>query len=127
MAEHGIFIWNELMTRDAGKARDFYGKSLGWTFSEMPMGEEVYVVASAGDTQTAGIFAMKGPEFDGVPEHWMSYIAVDDVDERLELAKAHGGEILRPPFDVPGVGRIAILKDPGGAVLGWMTPSEMKG
>jgi catechol 2,3-dioxygenase-like lactoylglutathione lyase family enzyme len=71
MAEHGIFIWNELMTRDVSRARDFYGKSLGWSFSEMPMGEEVYVVASAGDTQTAGIFAMAGPEFEGVPEHWM--------------------------------------------------------
>ncbi|PVB61389.1 VOC family protein [Labrenzia sp. 011] len=124
MAEHGIFYWNELMTRDTGKARAFYGKVLGWTFTEMPMEEGVYVMAMQGEKPVGGIFPMSGPQFDGVPEHWMSYIAVDDVDERLELARAHGGEIIQPPFDVPGIGRIAILKDSGGAVQGWMTPVD---
>ena len=128
MAEHGVFYWNELMTRDQAKAREFYGKSIGWTFSEMPMdGGGTYVVANLGDKPVGGIFPMVGPHFEGVPEHWMSYIAVDNVDERLELAVAHGGEVLRPPFDVEGIGRIAILKDAGGAVMGWMTPAEMAG
>lgn len=128
MAEHGIFYWNELMTRDAEKAKAFYGKSLGWTFSEMPMESgATYVLATLGDKPVAGFFPMDEPHFDGVPEHWFAYIAVDNVDERLELAKAHGGEIMRPPFDVPGVGRIAILKDAGGAAIGWMTPAEQAG
>ena len=46
----------------------------------------------------------------------MSYIAVDDVDKRVDKAKKAGATILREPFDVPGVGRIAILKQPGGGV-----------
>ncbi|WP_299476283.1 VOC family protein [uncultured Roseibium sp.] len=126
MVEHGVFYWNELMTRDTGKAREFYEKCLGWTFTEMPMdGGGVYVLAKLGENPVAGLFTMEGPHFDGVPEHWMSYIAVDNVDERLELAVAHGGDVMRPPFDVPGIGRIAILKDVGGAVQGWMTPTEM--
>ena len=29
---------------------------------------------------------------------------------------------MKPIFDVPGVGRIAILMQPGGAGIGWMTP-----
>jgi predicted enzyme related to lactoylglutathione lyase len=29
---------------------------------------------------------------------------------------------MRPIFDVPDVGRIAILTEPGGAGIGWMTP-----
>ncbi|MES0810191.1 VOC family protein [Roseibium sp. SCPC15] len=127
MAEHGIFYWNELMTRDTEKAREFYGKTLGWTFTEMPMEEGIYLLAKLGDKPVAGLFPMNGPQFDGLPDHWFSYIAVDDVDERLDLAKAHGGEIVRPPFDVPGVGRIAILKDVNGAAQGWMTPAEMAG
>lgn len=126
MVEHGTFYWNELMTRDTDKARAFYGKSLGWTFAEMPMEDgSVYVVANLGDKPVGGMFQMDGAHFEGVPEHWMSYIAVDNIDERLELAVAHGGEVIRPPFDVTGIGRIAILKDVGGAVQGWMTPSEM--
>ena len=52
----------------------------------------------------------------------MSYLAVDNVDARLKKAVAAGAEICREPFDVPGVGRIAILKEPGGAMIGWMTP-----
>ena len=123
MWEHGTFYWNELMTHDPERAKAFYGASLGWTFSEMPMENGVYVLASLGEKPVGGIFPMAGPHFDGVPEHWMSYIAVDNVDERLELAKAQGGEVMRPPFDVPNIGRIAILKDAGGAVQGWMTPA----
>lgn len=125
MAEHGIFHWNELMTRDAEKAKAFYGKSLGWVFSEMPMADGgTYVLANVADRPVCGFFTMNEAHFDGIPEHWFAYIAVDNVDERLELAKAHGGEVMRPPFDVPGVGRIAIVKDVGGAVVGWMTPAE---
>jgi uncharacterized protein len=29
---------------------------------------------------------------------------------------------MKPVFDVPNVGRIAILTEPGGAGDGWMTP-----
>lgn len=127
MIDHGVFYWNELMTRDTAKARDVYGKSLGWTFEEMPMEEGVYVVANLGDKPVGGMMEMSGPEFEGVPDHWMSYIAVDDVDKRLELATANGCTVIRPPFDVPNIGRIAILSIPGGAVQGWMTPTEMAG
>ncbi|WP_371326978.1 hypothetical protein [Stappia sp. ES.058] len=51
----------------------------------------------------------------------MSYIAVDDVDARIEKAVGAGGTALRQPFDVELVGRIAIVSDPKGAVTGWMT------
>jgi uncharacterized protein len=32
--------------------------------------------------------------------------------------------VMKPAFDVPGVGRIVILKEPGGAGIGWMTPAD---
>ena len=67
---------------------------------------------------------MSGPEFEGVPEHWMSYLHVDGIDAMVEKAKANGGTITRPPFDIPGIGRIAIIQEPGGAMIGWMTPAE---
>ena len=31
---------------------------------------------------------MAGPDFDGVPEHWMAYLHVDDIDEAVEKARA---------------------------------------
>lgn len=125
MTAHGFFHWNELMTRDVGKARAFYEKTIGWTFDEMPMPEGIYYVAMLGEKPVGGIYEMKGKEFDGVPEHWMSYLAVDDVDARVKIAVAEGAVVMKEAIDIPQVGRFAILKDGGGAVIGWMTPADM--
>jgi predicted enzyme related to lactoylglutathione lyase len=51
----------------------------------------------------------------------MAYLAVDDVDARVKKAQSLGAQLMRPMFDVPGVGCIAILREPGGAGIGWMT------
>ncbi|MEO1199395.1 MAG: VOC family protein [Pseudomonadota bacterium] len=126
MTQHGVFYWNELMTRDTGAAKTFYAETLGWTYDEMPMsdGSGTYVVAKTGDTMAGGFFPMNGAEYDGLPEHWMAYIAVDDIDARVAKAEANGATLMRPVFDVPGVGRIAMIKQPGGAMIGWMTPTD---
>ena len=124
MWSHGNFYWNELMTHDPERAKRFYAETIGWTYDAMPMPDGTYWVAKMGDTPVGGIFPMSGPDFDGMPEQWMSYLAVDDVDARLKKATAAGAKIMKPPFDVPNVGRIAIVQEPGGAVLGWMTPAN---
>lgn len=126
MAEHGHFYWNELMTRDAERVKDFYGQSIGWTFEAMAMdGGQTYWVAKRGDAPVGGIFTMSGPDFEGVPEHWLPYLAVDDIDAAVDKARTAGGTIVRPPWDVPGVGRIAMIREPGGAMIGWMTPAPV--
>ena len=123
MWSHGTFYWNELMTRDVEKAKAFYGASIGWTYDSMPMPEGgTYWIAKMGDKPACGIFSISGPAFEGVPESWMAYLAVDDVDARVKGAIAAGATLMKPAFDVPGVGRIAIIKEPGGAGIGWMTP-----
>ena len=81
---HGHFYWNELMTRDAEKAKKFYGGAIGWTFEAMAMPDGTYWVAKMGDAYVGGLFALTSPQFDGVPEGWMSYLAVDDVDARVK-------------------------------------------
>ena len=120
---HGHFYWNELMTRDAERDKKFYSETLGWTFEGMPMPDGTYWVAKAGDQMVAGLFPLSSPHYDGVPEVWMGYIAVDNIDERIKKAQALGATLMKPAFDVPGVGRIAVLREPGGAGIGWMTPA----
>jgi predicted enzyme related to lactoylglutathione lyase len=119
---HGTFYWNELCARDIPGAKKFYGDTLGWTFDGVPMPGGTYWLAKMGSEPVGGIFDINGPEFNGMPECWMSYIAVDDVDARVKKATAAGATLMKPPFDVPGVGRIAVLKEPGGAGIGWITP-----
>jgi predicted enzyme related to lactoylglutathione lyase len=122
MMPHGAFHWNELMTHDAERAKAFYTHTLGWSFDAMPMDGFTYWIVKAGDQAAGGMIEMNGPEFDDVPEHWLGYVAVDDVDARLARAVAAGGAALRQPFDIAGVGRIAILRDAAGAVIGIITP-----
>jgi predicted enzyme related to lactoylglutathione lyase len=113
------------MTREVAKAKKFYGDTLGWSFDGMPMpGGGTYWVAKMSDEPVAGIFDISGADYAGVLEGWMPYIAVDDVDARVKKAVAAGATVMKPAFDVPGVGRIVILRDPGGAGIGWMTPAS---
>ena len=122
--EHGTFYWNELMTRNVERAKKFYAQTIGWSFDAMPMPDgNTYWLAKIDGEPVAGIFDISGPEYGQVPESWMAYLAVDDVDARVQKAVKAGAKLMKPAFDVPGVGRIAILMEPGGAGIGWMTPT----
>ena len=83
----------------------------------MPGDAGVYTILKRGDQDVAGLYEMSGPQFEGVPPHWAAYVWHDDVDAAVAKAKALGAEILGGPFDIPGVGRMAVLKDPQGAVV----------
>lgn len=124
-AKHGVFYWNELMTRDVEAAVQFYRDVIGWQIEGVDMGEFTYWVASVDGQPVAGIMAITPDMGDDVPAHWMGYIAVDNIDARFDKAKASGATVLREPFDVPNVGRIAMIVDAGGGHIGWMTPTEM--
>jgi len=122
---HGHFHWNELMTRDVTRAKKFYADALGWRYDSMPMPVGgAYTLAMVDGQPVAGIFDINGAEYKDVPEAWMAYIAVDDVDARVKKATKAGAKVMKPAFDVPGVGRIVILTEPGGAGIGWMTPAN---
>jgi uncharacterized protein len=90
----------------------------------MPMEGGIYWAIKSGETLVGGIYEMKGPHFAKAPEHWLTYIAVDDVDARVEKTTAAAATVIHPAFGIAGVGRIVILREPGGAVVGWMTPSS---
>ncbi|MBV6657232.1 MAG: VOC family protein [Devosiaceae bacterium] len=125
MTHHGHFHWNELMTRDIEGAKRFYIDALGWSWEGMPMPDGTYWCALADGEMVAGLFDISGKdEYKDVPAAWMAYIAVDDVDDRVAKAQSAGATIMGPPFDVPGVGRIAMVMQPDGAMIGWMTPSD---
>ena len=92
---------------------------------EMPDGS-VNSIVSTTDGRVMGISALDGlseelrARFDGPT--WVVYFNVDDVDAAVERAVQKGAELPDPPWDVPGVGRIAWIFDPMGALLGLITP-----
>ena len=127
MSDHGRFIWYELMTPDVAGAKAFYGPVLGWTFEEMDGGGMAYTIASVGPgAGVAGLMALSDElKSAGVPPNWSAYVDVDDVDAALQKVKALGGAVEMEPMDIPGVGRFAVIADPGGAAIAVMTPAPM--
>ena len=124
MSKHGTVHWSELMTNDVEAAKTYYGKVCGWQFSEMPMPDGTYYIAMKGDVPIAGIMGVENVFYEGQSTQWITYLAVDDVDAAVKDTADAGGKVLQDCMDVPGVGRIAMIKDPGGVTLGIMTPAD---
>jgi hypothetical protein len=101
------------VTSDIAKARAFYTALFGWTVQEMEMPGGVYPLFSIGEEGLGG-FVEAG---DGVPAHWIGYVAVEDVDQVVEKATSLGGTVKHPAADIPEVGRWAVIQDPAGAVV----------
>ncbi len=121
MSETGMFFWNELMTPDVEAAKAFYSRVFGWTAhtAEMPGGGGDYTSFMQGDAHVGGAFASPEP---GIPAHWMPYVRVADADTAQAAAVEAGGQLCKAAFDVPTVGRIAVLQDPTGAVFAVIAP-----
>ena len=122
---HGQVHWNELNTRSAEAAAAFYRDVLGLAVQEMDMGGPApYRILMRGEEAVGGVFDISAPEFDGAPDQWMTYFAVDDADAAADAVVKAGGEVARPPFDMPDVGRIVMVKDAVGAMVGLIQPAS---
>jgi hypothetical protein len=113
---HGTPIWYELLTPDHQQAKRFYDAVAGWEIGPKPDGEMDYRMIAAADGQVGGVMELtEAMTTGGARPGWQFYIGVDDVDATADRITAAGGAVLMPPFDLPGVGRVAFVADPGGA------------
>jgi predicted enzyme related to lactoylglutathione lyase len=141
--EPGTWNFSDLNTRDADGAKAFYGAVFGWvadTFTGGGMDFTMLRLPGYGDfleqrdpelrtrqaeinapsgfeDVVAGLRPMTSDRFpDDVPAHWSVTFMVDDTDATTERAAELGGTVMAPPFDA-GPTRVAILRDPQGAVF----------
>ncbi|MGB0099170.1 MAG: VOC family protein [Nocardioides sp.] len=120
--EPGTPIWNEVITPDVAAATAFYSEVLGVGWEEMPMEDgPAYQCLVADGRQVGGAMP---PPMEGVPPHWNVYFNVESVDASITQATDLGGSVLAPAFDVAGVGRMAVLADPQGAMFSLMQSPE---
>ena len=130
MANPGEVHWLELNTWDAEGARAFYSDILGWHFEHLPINKEgtpPYWIAKRGGETVCGVFGLRSPDFDGVPSHWLSYFAVDDIAQVVAEIRASGGKVYRDPLPIPCHGTIAIVADPSGAAFGLIQSDASSG
>ena len=113
--EPGALVWNECNTRDVAGATAFYKSAFGIDAEPME-GVDNYLELKVGGNTVGGLQNM-GTDFpEQVPPHWMTWIAVDDVDSTVAAHVRAGGSVTVPPMQIPP-GRMAGLTDPWGAVF----------
>jgi predicted enzyme related to lactoylglutathione lyase len=117
------FIWYELMTRDMDAAAQFYGAVVGWTAGQSGQPGQEYRMWSIGGQTVGGLMAIPGGASEGgMQPTWVGYLNVEDVDESVSGLVSAGGAVCMPANDVPGVGRMAMVSDPQGAMFYVMAP-----
>lgn len=100
-----------------GGAKSFYGALLGWSYEDVPTDVgNTYSLATIETKRVAAIYPLPG-DSQGMPSHWVSYVSILSADEAAKRAADLGGTLLMEPFDVMTAGRMAVIKDPTGAVV----------
>jgi predicted enzyme related to lactoylglutathione lyase len=117
----GRFVWHELLTTDTAGAAAFYPKVLPWRTA--PSSMPGYTIWMAGQTQIGGLMALPA-EAGSTPPHWLIYVGTPNVDATCSQAQGLGARVVKPPGDIPNVGRFAVLSDPQGATFAVFTPSS---
>jgi predicted enzyme related to lactoylglutathione lyase len=123
VTEPGTLCWTELHTTDAAAARNFYHAVFAWDAQDMPLpgGLTYTVVSTTGGGQEASIGGIMqlADEYiaSGATSHWLPYFEVTDVDAVVTKANQTGGTVHMPAVDMEGVGRMAALADPSGALF----------
>jgi predicted enzyme related to lactoylglutathione lyase len=112
--------WHELNTWEPEQVLDFYSRAMAWTFEPKAMLERggYWLAKDSWGNPVCGIYELTEPEYDGVPSHWMTYLAVDSIARVVKETTAAGGELTRLPVAIEGVGRVAVVTDAGGALIG---------
>ena len=117
---NGHFHWTELHSTDIAADLPWLQATFGLTISEMPMPQGgTYNLLMHGDELIGG--AMPNMH-EGAPSMWLTWVAVDDVDAAYARVSANGGTQLGELWDMPGTGRMGIVQDPTGAVIGLIQP-----
>ncbi len=123
----GVPCWVETLVPDTAAARTFYSALFAWTFSgpgSMPVGGSYYVARSH-DADVAGIASL--PPDGAAHAQWSTQIAVANLDDAAERARALGGRVVVGPLDAPPAGRLAVIEAPGGSTFALWEARERLG
>jgi uncharacterized protein len=120
----------EIMGKNTGALRKFYGDIFGWAItdpnSQDPTEYGVITTVPDSDEYISGGIG-KAP--DGYGGHVTFYVRTDDVEGALANVEAHGGTRMMGPDKVPmpngGEITLGLFRDPEGHTVGLVDPGEM--
>lgn len=120
----GHIAWTDLTVKSAAKVSDFYAAVVGWKTTEVDMGGYAdYGMNRPADGQTvAGVCHARGANAD-LPPQWLIYINVASLKTSLARCRKLGGQVICPARKLMG-GRMAVIRDPAGAVAALYEPAR---
>jgi predicted enzyme related to lactoylglutathione lyase len=113
----GKFVWFDLLTNDVPGTKRFYGELFNWEFEGTASGNSSYATIKNNATAIGGIIHLKRLDENVSESRWLSYLSVADVDRSVKQFREAGATVLKEASDVPGRGRVAVVKGPQGAIL----------
>jgi len=128
MANIGYF---EIPADNVDRAKHFYNSLIGWKIAptKTPMDPAMVKVMHYQDISTGdpreGTMSMGGMYKRQMGEGVMNYILVEDIDKVLSKVEKLGGKIIRPKWEIPSVGMVAIIADSEGNSIGLWKPAMM--
>ena len=112
----GTPTWIDLGIPDLEGAIRFYRAVFGWEFQVGPSETMRYTQCLLGGRRVAALAESHDPQAGG---HWWNvYLATGDCAATAQRVADAGGTVVQAPMDVPGQGRMAIVRDPVGAQFG---------
>jgi len=109
------FCWYEYLGTDLGTARRFYRDVFGWGTQSDRDGYEIFASQSGA---VGGLRLLPAVARErGAPPHWLGHVYAQDPERGARDAQEREAQVLGPIREVPGVGRVALVRDPQGAVL----------
>jgi predicted enzyme related to lactoylglutathione lyase len=120
----GTICWIDLASSDAAGAAEFYCELFGWTASDPLDGGGGYRLLLHDGRQVGGLAPCWG---DTDRSAWSTYVASADAGETCAAALASGGDVVMDAMDVLTAGRMAIVRDPGGAQVSVWEPGDHRG
>ena len=118
---NGKFIWYDLFTKDLKAVELFYEGLFGWSFQETSSGEGRVLTIMREGVPTANAVSVDETKMKGGASRWLSYMSVADVDQTVLRIEQNQGSVYMPPKDLPERGRVAVVKDPEGALFAVLT------
>jgi predicted enzyme related to lactoylglutathione lyase len=113
------FVFVELYTDNLDKSKTFYTSLLDWKTEDMPNDAAPggkYTMISVGEGTGGGM--LKNPMPNG-GSHWMPYVQVQSIDATVKKAESLGAKTMLAKTEVMGMGWLAIITDPQGAMFGF--------
>jgi predicted enzyme related to lactoylglutathione lyase len=120
----GKFIWFDLLTDDVPAVKAFYSELFGWEFEGRQEDVSSFATIKKDGRPIGSVIYLERLDEKVSESQWLSYLSVPDVDRAVDHVRHHGGVILKKPRDLPNRGRIAIVRDPQGAVLALLRTNE---